>query len=81
MGETRAKRYRLSIDVESAEHRKIKMCAAIREESVRSYVLEAIKGRLKTDLEQNGLLSMSNQADPVLSELWDNKKDSAYDNL
>ncbi len=31
--------------------------------------------------EQEGLLALTAQADPVLAELWDNEKDAAYDRL
>ncbi|GAH57580.1 unnamed protein product [marine sediment metagenome] len=81
MVETRTKSYRLSIDVDPEEHRKIKMVAAIHDETIRIYVSKAIRERLQSDLEYEGLLAMSVQVDPVLSELWNNEKDSAYDNL
>ena len=47
----------------------------------REYVVRAVKERLSSDLEYDNLLSMTAQADPVLAELWDNEKDSVYDNL
>ena len=33
------------------------------------------------DLEYEELLSMNRDADPVLADLWNNEKDSAYDKL
>lgn len=81
MVETRTKSYRLSIDVDAEVHRRIKMVAAVRDETIRTYVSNAIRERLQSDLEYEGMLAMSVQVDPVLSELWDNEKDSAYDNL
>jgi len=48
-------------------------------------VLEIIEERLARDwvelAEQEGLLALTAQADPVLAELWDNEKDAVYDRL
>jgi hypothetical protein len=37
--------------------------------------------RLVELVEEEGLLALTAQADPVLAELWDNEKDAAYDQL
>ena len=81
MAEIRRKTYRLSIDVNPEEHRKIKMASALRDESMSSYVLKAVREHLRQDLEHQGLLAMSRDTDPVLGKLWDNEKDSVYDKL
>ncbi len=81
MAKVGMKGYRLSIDVEPEEHRKIKMASALCDETISSYVLEAVRERLQEDLEYQGLLAMSAHTDSVLAELWDNEKDSAYDKL
>jgi hypothetical protein len=81
MAITKTKRLRLSIDVDPEEHRKIKISAIAHNETIREYVVRAVKERLSSDLEYDNLLSMTAQADPVLAELWDNEKDSVYDNL
>ena len=81
MAKSATKRYRLSIDVNPEEHRKIRMASAIYDDTISSYVLKAVRGHLKHDLEHQGLLAMSRHIDPVLAELWDNEKDSAYDRL
>jgi len=57
------------------------MSAAMHNQTIRSYVFEAIKERLRQDLDQQELLIMSAQLDPVLAELWDNEKDAAYEKL
>lgn len=79
------KRVRLSIDLSSAAQRRLSKAAARRALSVRQYVLEAVQQRLKEDLstasEQENLLALSAQSDPVLAELWDNSQDAAYDHL
>jgi hypothetical protein len=31
--------------------------------------------------DQEGLLTLTAQSDPVLAELWDNEKDAAYDTV
>ncbi|MGQ9627469.1 MAG: hypothetical protein ACUVV0_11265 [Anaerolineae bacterium] len=36
---------------------------------------------LKEQAEEQPLLAMTAQADPVLAELWNNPKDAAYDRL
>lgn len=81
MAKIRRKSYRLSIDVDPEEHRKIKMASAIYDETISSYVLKAVREHLEQDLEHQGLLAMSRDTDPVLVELWDNEKDSIYDKL
>ena len=81
MAKIKGERCRLSIDVHPEEHRRIKMSAVMHNQTIRSYVFEAIKERLGQDLDQQGLLVMSAQLDPVLAELWDNEKDAAYEKL
>jgi len=81
MKETSDRRCRLSIDIESKEHRMIKMCAAMNDESVRSYVLRALRERLDIDMEREMKRFLTAEQDPVLAKLWDNEKDSIYDKL
>ena len=43
-----------------------------------------LEEQLKREMEmreQEGLLALTAEADPVLAELWDNEKDAAYDRL
>lgn len=75
------KRLRLSVDVTPEEHRRIKICAALHNESVRSYVIKAVKERIKGDMNLEMLQLMTAKSDPLLAELWDNEKDSEYDGL
>lgn len=78
------RRARLSIDVSPEERRRIRLAAAMHDSSIREYVLEAIQERLARDLEtkdREGFLALTAETDPVLAELWDNKKDAAYDQL
>lgn len=77
-------RTRLSIDISVEERRRIRMAAAMRDISIREYVLGAIEHWLSQDMEareREGLLSLTAEADPVLAELWSNEKDAAYDRL
>jgi len=80
-----AKRTRLTIDLPAEVKRRLRLVAAQRDVSIRQYVLETIEERLAKDwvelAEQEGLLALTAQADPVLAELWDNEKDAAYDRL
>ena len=80
---TNALRDRLSIDIFPEEHRQIKIYAALHGETIREYVLESVRERLRQENENKELqaLSMYLHQDPVLKELWDNKKDARYDKL
>ena len=82
---TSATRTRLTVDVPSDLKRRLRLMAAHRNVSLRDYVVETIEHRLEADwtelAEEEGLLAMTAQTDPVLAELWDNEKDAAYDAL
>ena len=81
--ESSAKRPRISIDVLPEVRRRLRLAAAKRDLTIRQYVLEAIEARLREDLgeQDEGVLTLTAKSDPVLAELWDNRKDSAYDRL
>lgn len=78
-----AKRPRISIDIQPVVRRRLRLAAAKRDLTIRQYVLEAIEGRLRADLgdEGEGLFSLTARGDPVLAELWDNPRDADYDRL
>jgi uncharacterized protein (DUF1778 family) len=78
-----AKRPRISIDVQPELRRRLRLAAAKHDRTVRQYVLEAIEERLREDLgeESEGILALTAKTDPVLAELWDNKRDAEYDRL
>jgi hypothetical protein len=78
-----AKRPRISLDVAPIVRRHIRLAAAKREVSVRQYLLDAVRDRLREDLGDDGEepVALNAAADPVLASLWDNDKDSAYDRL
>ena len=81
--ESTAKRPRISIDVMPEVRRRLRLAAAKRDLTVRQYVLDAIEERLREDLgdEDEGVSALTGKADPVLAELWDNRRDAAYDRL
>ena len=81
--ESSAKRPRISVDVLPEVRRRLRLAAAKHDLTVRQYVLEAIEERLREDLgeQDEGMLTLTAKADPVLAELWDNPKDSEYDRL
>jgi len=81
--ESSPKRPRISVDVLPEVRRRLRLAAAKRDLTIRQYVLEAIEERLREDLgeEDEGVLTLTAKADPVLAELWDNPKDSEYDRL
>ncbi len=85
MATTQQRRARLSIDVPREARRRLRIAAAKRDQSIREYVWEAVEARLKRDLADElsaaDLVALTERADPVLAELWDNPKDAAYDEL
>ena len=76
-------RLRISIDVLPQVRHRLRLAAAKRDLTLRQYVIEAIEDRLHEDLGDNaeGVITLTAKTDPVLAELWDNRKDSAYDHL
>jgi predicted transcriptional regulator len=82
---TISKRTRLTVDLPTELKQRLRMVAARRDVSIRQYVLETLEEQLDRDwvelAEQESLLTLTAQADPVLAELWENDKDAAYDRL
>ncbi|HEV8639130.1 MAG TPA: hypothetical protein VG370_33400 [Chloroflexota bacterium] len=78
-----AKRPRISLDVDPELRRRVRLAAAMRDVTVRRYLLEAIEARLRDDLSEpdDEAVALTAAADPVLAELWDNDRDAAYDRL
>ena len=74
---------RMSIEIDSKEHRQIKVSAALHGMSIRKYVLQSIRERLHSEKETAELSTLTGDIkhDVVLKELWNNDKDSAYDKL
>lgn len=83
MSKTNVERNRLSIDVLPEEHRQIKVYAALHGETIREYVVESVRERLRQEAEERELsaLTIHLNQDPILKKLWDNKKDTTYDKL
>ena len=81
--ESATKRPRISIDVQPRIRRRLRLAAAKHDLTIRRYVLHAIEERLREDLgeEQGDIGDLTASADPVLAELWDNRKDAEYDRL
>ena len=81
--ESTTRRPRISIDVQPEIRRRLRLAAAKRDLTVRRHVLEAIEDRLREDLgdDGNGVLGLTAKADPVLADLWNNRKDAEYDCL
>lgn len=74
-------RNRLSIDIDPEEHQKIKVFAILQGKTIREYVLESIRERLDRESEEKQLLAMTTQINPVLKEVWNNKKDDIYNEI
>jgi predicted DNA-binding protein with PD1-like motif len=75
--------FQISLDVDPEVRRRIRLAAAKRDVSIRQYVMDALRERLREDLGDDGesLLVLSAKGDPVLAALWDNDRDAAYDRL
>lgn len=82
---TDTRRGRLTVDLGEELHRRVKVVAAVRGETVRRFCIEAIQAHLKeaaaAPTEAAWPTEMTAAADPVLAQLWDNKQDAAYDRL
>lgn len=80
---TDGRRQRISLDVRPEEHQRIKVAAVINGETIRTYVLESVRARLRRDHEARelDLLTQHLDQDAVLKALWANEKDAAYDAL
>jgi len=76
-----AKRDRLTIDIAPEEHRKIKAYAALHGKTLKEFILESIKTQMERDAEEADLHSMTTKPTSALKEVWDNEKDSAYDEM
>ena len=81
--ESSGKRPRISIEVLPEVRRRLSLAAAKRDLTVRQYVLEAIEEQVREDLgdDGEGVFALTAQADQVLAELWDNRRDAEYDRL
>ncbi len=75
------KRERLTIDLASTEHRKIKAYAALRGQSLREFVLRSIRAQMERDEDEADLLKLTTKPTAALRELWDNDRDAAYDKM
>lgn len=82
---TGIKQNRVTIDVPSDVKRRLRLVAAHRDVSIRQYVLETIEQQLTKDwlelAEQEGLLALTAESDPVLGALWDNEMGAAHDTI
>ncbi|MFH1877712.1 MAG: hypothetical protein ABH883_02785 [Candidatus Omnitrophota bacterium] len=81
MNNAMAKRDRLSIDVFPEEHKQIKAFAALHGETIREYVLECVRERVRRESEEAQLMAMTTKPGQVLKDLWDNEKDAQYDTV
>ena len=73
----------MSIEIDPKEHRKIKVFAALHGVTIRGYVLESIRERMREEKETGEVAMMTQDIkhDVILNKLWDNDKDAAYDKL
>ena len=74
-------RDRLSIEVLPNEHRQIKAYAAIHGQTIREYVLESIRERLRHEAEDKEISALTSHFGEAFREVWDNEKDAEYDKL
>ena len=75
------KRQRLEIAIHREVASRLRLAAARRDLTVRQYVLHAVKDRIHEDLGGADTSCMTPKTDPVLADLWNNRRDAAYDRL
>jgi uncharacterized protein (DUF1778 family) len=76
------KQSRISLEVDDSFHRLLQQAAASQDQTIGQYVLEVIEIRLRRDGDERWAVNkMTNAADSVLAELWDNPNDGEYDRL
>ena len=74
-----SERQRLEIAIRHEVASRLERAAARRDLTVRQYVLYAIEDRLRADLADERTAVMTSQTDPMLAQLWNNRRDAAYD--
>ena len=74
-----AERSRLTLDMDPALHKRLKMRAALEGISMRELCLRAIEKQVLNA--PDGRTVMPLEPDEVLTELWDNEEDAVYDNI
>ena len=81
--ESATKRPRISIDVQPRIRRRLRLAAAKHDLTIGRYVLHAIEERLREDLgdDHRRPWGLTASTDPVLAELWGNRKNAEYDRL
>ncbi len=75
------KRQRLEIAIHREVASRLRLAAARRDLTVRQYVVHAVKDRIHEDLDGADTSCMTPITDPVLADLWNNRRDAAYDRL
>jgi uncharacterized protein (DUF1778 family) len=76
-------RERVSIDVRPEEHRQIKLFATLSGQTIREFVLDSVRTRMRREQEAQEVSALTKDldTDPVLKALWENERDAAYDEL
>ncbi len=72
-----AEKARLTLDLSTDMHARLKVVAAKRRTSMREYCVRAIEQQIAEEPAEY----LTGQSDPVLAELWDNDDDAVYDDL
>lgn len=83
MAKTDTARERVSIDVRPQEHRQIKLFATLSGQTIREFVLDSVRARMRREQESREVSSLTKHldTDPVLKAVWENERDAAYDRL
>jgi len=76
-----SKHQRLELAIPREVASRLKSAAAQRDLTIRQYVLHAIDDRIRADLDGRHTEVMTSLTDPVLGQLWNNRRDAAYDQL
>ena len=76
-----SERRHLDITIRREIAARLKQAAARRDLTVRQYVLQAVEDRIRADLRGHRTEVMTARTDAVLAQLWNNRRDAAYDDL
>jgi len=83
MAEKKEKRIRLSIDLNDAEFRKLKVLSSLYGETVKEYVLKSIRESMNHGIKNREFTYLIDNVvnDPVLKELWRSDKEKNHNDL
>ncbi len=84
MTKPKDRRVRLSVEVDPALHRRVKIAAAERDMTMKEYVVEILEGVAAEEMRGRGNpedTDLARLSAGVFARDWESEEDSVYDNL